>query len=120
MSYANTEILPALGCWFRPLVGRDPYNKKNVDDHSKAALKAINVLEQHLLVHTFLVGERVTLADLFVTSLMARGFQYVLDKKWREENPNTTRWYETITSQPIWKAIIEKPIMIEEAIKYTP
>ena len=111
MSFANSEVLPNIGGWFRPLVGRDPYNKKSVDDHAKAALQAIAVLEQHFLVHTFLVGERITLADLFVTSLIARGFEYVLDKQWRQENPNTTRWYETITSQPIWKAVVETPAM---------
>ena len=120
MSYANTEILPHIGSWFRPLIGRDPYNKKSVDDHAKAALKAIHALEQHFLAHTFLVGERITLADLFTASLIARGFEYVLDKQWREENPNTTRWYETVTAQPMWRAVVEKPIMIEEAVKYTP
>ena len=120
MSYANTEILNNLGGWFRPLIGRDPYNKKNIDDHSKAALQAIHVLEQHLLVHTFLVGERITLADLFTASLIARGFEFVLDKQWRAGNPNTTRWYETITAQPMWKAVVEKPILIEEIVKYTP
>lgn len=120
MSYANTEILPALGGWFRPLIGRDPYNKKNVDDSSKAALLAVKTLEQHFMVHTFLVGERITLADLFTASLIARGFEYVLDKQWRQENPNTTRWYETIVNQPVWKAVVDKPTMIEEAIKYTP
>jgi hypothetical protein len=120
MSYANTEVLPQIAGWFRPLIGRDPYNKKSVDDHCKAALKAIHTLEQHLLVHTFLVGERITLADLFTASLMARGFEYVLDKAWREANPNTTRWYETVTAQPMWRAVVESPIMIEEAVKYTP
>jgi elongation factor 1-gamma len=120
MSYANTEVLPHISGWFRPLIGRDPYNKKSVDDHTKAALKALRALEQHFLVHTFLVGERITLADLFAASLLARGFQYVLDKQWREENPNTTRWCETVTAQPMWRAIIEKPILIEEAVKYTP
>lgn len=120
LSFSNSEILPNLGNWFRPLIGRDPYNKKAVDDAKKAALDAIKVLEQHLLVHTFLVGERITLADLFVVSQISRGFQYVLDKAWRSENPNTTRWFETITAQPIWKAIIEQPILVDEAVKYTP
>src|SRR5271156_6805521 len=120
MSYVNTEVLPHIGGWFRPLIGRDPYNKKNVEEAQKATYKAIKTLEQHFLVHTFLVGERITLADLFTASLIARGFEYVLDKQWREENPNTTRWYETVTAQPMWRAVIEKPIMIEEAIKYTP
>jgi elongation factor 1-gamma len=120
MSFANSEVLPTLGSWFRPLIGRDPYNKKMVDDSKAAALKIISVLEQHFLIHTFLVGERITLADLFLASEIARGFQYVLDKEWRAANPNTTRWFETITAQPIWKAIIEEPIMIDECVKYTP
>ncbi|CRK38558.1 hypothetical protein BN1708_020538, partial [Verticillium longisporum] len=28
MSFVNSEVLPPLGGWFRPLLGRDPYNKK--------------------------------------------------------------------------------------------
>lgn len=120
MSLSNSSILPRLSTWFSPLIGKAPYNKKVVDDSKKEALEAIHVLEQHLLVHTFLVGERITLADLFVTSQMSRGFQYVLDKEWRAANPNTTRWFETVTNQPIWKAIVEKAILVEEAVKYTP
>ena len=120
MSFANTELLPNIANWFRPLAGLDPYNKKNVDDAQDKALKAVMVLEQHLLVHTYLVSERPTLADLFVTSLISRGFQYVFDWKFRKDHPITTRWFETIANQPTWKAIVEKPIMIDEAIKYTP
>lgn len=120
LSFANTELLENIGAWFRPLKGTIPYNKKNVEDAREQALKAIRVLEQHFLVHTYLVGERPTLADLFTTSIMSRGFQFVLDKKFRDEHPNTTRWFETIANQPTWKAVVEKPTMIDEAIKYTP
>jgi elongation factor 1-gamma len=120
MSFANTEVLTNIANWFRPLLGLDPYNKKNVDDARDKTLKSVMVLEQHFLVHTYLVGERPTLADLFMTSLISRGFQYVFDKSFRDEHPNTTRWFETIANQPTWKAVVEKPIMIDEAIKYTP
>jgi len=87
MSFFNAEVLPNLGGWFGPLVGRDPYNKKMVEDSSKAALKAVSVVEDHLLHNTYLAGERVTLADLFAAGIISRGFQYFFDKKWREENP---------------------------------
>ena len=117
MSFANQEILPALASWFRPLIGRDPYNKKNVDDGQKKALKSVSVLEEHLLVHTFLVGERITLADLFTAGVIARGFQYFFDKKWREQNPNVTRWYETVYNQPIYSAIVGKLEFIDQAIE---
>jgi len=86
----------------------------------KAVLKAVHVLEQHLLVNTYLVGERLTLADLFVIGIVSRGFQYFFDKKWREENPNTTRWYETVYNQPIYSEVAEPLSYIDEAIKNVP
>lgn len=120
MSYANSEILPSLGGWFRPLVGRSPYNKKNVDDSQKAAAKAVATLEEHLEKATYLVGERLTLADVFAVGILGRGFQYFYDKAWRAANPNVTRWYETVYNQPIYSGVVEPLAFIDEAIKYTP
>jgi len=111
---------PSLGGWFRPLIGRDPYNKKNVEDSSKAALKAVNIVEAHLLNNTYLAGERITLADLFAAGIISRGFQYFFDKAWRSSHPNVTRWYETVYNQPIYSAVVDKLSLIDEAIKYTP
>lgn len=102
----------------RPLTGAEPYNKKVVTDAINATMKAASVLEDHLLVHTFLVGERITLADLFSAGIISRGFQHFFDKKWRAENPNIVRWYETVFHQPIYAAIVgDKLNYIEEAIK---
>lgn len=120
MSFANHEILPSVAGFFRPLIGRDPYNKKSVDDYMKASYKAVDVLEKHLLLNTFLVGERMTLADLFAVSTLSRGFEFLFDKKWRAENPNVTRWYETIHNQPIYAEIAGEPKYIDEAIKNQP
>jgi elongation factor 1-gamma len=117
MSYFNTEVLPALGGWFRPLIGRDPYNKKSVEESAKMTAKVCQVVEEHLLNNTYLAGERVTLADLFAASLISRGFQWFFDKKWRSENPNLTRWYTTVYNQPIYSAVVDKLELIDEAIK---
>ncbi|KUI57956.1 Elongation factor 1-gamma 1 [Cytospora mali] len=108
MSYFNTEVLPNLGKWFGPLVGRETYNKKAVDDASKATNKAIATVEEHLLHNTYLVGERITLADLFACGLIARGFEYFFDKQWRQEHPNVSRWYATVYNQPIYSAVAPK------------
>ncbi|KAH8728071.1 hypothetical protein GQ44DRAFT_737780 [Phaeosphaeriaceae sp. PMI808] len=97
MSFANTE--------------------KNVDDSSKAALKAVHVFEEHFLTHTYLVGERLTLADLFAAGILARGFQYFFDKQWRDSNPNVTRWYETVCNQASYAAVAGKLEFITEALK---
>ncbi|KAJ5252763.1 hypothetical protein N7489_003173 [Penicillium chrysogenum] len=117
LSFANAEVLPKFGAWYRPLMGLDAYNKKNVDDAAKAALKAVAALETHLTANTYLVGERITLADIFAASLLTRPFATVLDKTWREANPATTRWYNTIINQDAFKAVVPSPQFAEEAIK---
>ncbi|KZF22656.1 eEF1-gamma domain-containing protein [Xylona heveae TC161] len=119
-SFANSEILPPLGSWFSPLLGKEAYNKKSVEDAEKKVLKAVSVLEKHLQLNTYLVGERLTLADLFATSVLARGFQYVFGKAWRAEYPNVTRWFETIFNQEIYSAVAGQLNFIEEPIKYQP
>ena len=120
MSFGNFEVLPSIARAFRPLKGLDPYNKKNADEGFKAMMEAAHVIEEHLLVHTFLVGERMTLADLFMAGMLSRGFDFFFDKKWRSENPNVTRWYETVYNQPIYSAVVPKLEFIDEAIKYVP
>lgn len=120
MSFGNSEVLPKFGGWYRPLIGLDPYNKKAVEDSSKAALKAVGVLEQHLTANTFLVGERLTLADIFVAGLSSRAFTLLLGKKFRSEHPAYTRWYNTIVNQPIYKAVVPEPTFTEEGLKNAP
>jgi elongation factor 1-gamma len=120
LSFANQEVLPNLGNWFRPIKGLAPYNKKSVEDAQTAALKAVHVIEEHLLINTYLVGERFTLADLFTAALLQRGFEAFFDKKWRSENPNTVRWYETITAQSIFTAVSKAPSYVETAIENKP
>jgi len=102
------------------LTGRDHYNKKSVETNQAAALKAVGVLEKHLLSQTYLVGERLTLADLFAASIIARGFQFVFDKEFRKTYPNLTRWYTLIHSLPIYSDVAGEPSFIDEAVQYVP
>lgn len=120
MSFANTEVLSAMGGWFRPLIGRDPYNKKNVETSQEKCNAAFKTMEDHLLVNTFLVSERITLADIMCASLVSRGFELILDAAWRKEFPNVTRWYQTVANQPMYTAVAGEPKLCAEAIKYTP
>lgn len=120
MSFANAEILPPLAGAFRPILGKAPYNKKAVEESLKTAFKNAKVIEEHLTHNTYLVGERLSLADIFTASLISRGFEYFFEKKWRSENPATTRWFETVWNQPIWQAIAEPFKFIDEAVKNQP
>ncbi|KKA29040.1 hypothetical protein TD95_002207 [Thielaviopsis punctulata] len=118
MSYFNSEVLPNLARWFKPLLGKEPYNKKNVEDAQATVLKVVSVIEAHLVKNTYLVGERITLADLFAAGLITRGFEYFFDAKFREEYPATSRWFTTIIAQPIYSAVAT-PLELLETPKLT-
>ncbi|KAK4162724.1 putative cytosolic translation elongation factor 1B subunit gamma [Cladorrhinum sp. PSN259] len=113
MSFFNSEVLPKLGAWFRPLQGKDTYNKKSVDEAEKATNAVIAVAEAHLANNTYLVGERITLADLFAAGLIARGFEYFFGKEWQQKNPNVTRWYSTVYNQPIYSAVVSEFALLD-------
>lgn len=119
-SFANSEVLPALGGWYLPLLGRNQYNKKNVDDAITQSNRVLKVLDTHLLVNTFLVGERITLADLFTAGLVSRGYQYLFGKDIREKYPSLTRWFETVHNQPIYSEVATKFSFLNETPKNAP
>ena len=119
MSFANSEILPSLGGWFNPLIGRAPFNQQELDQSMNATLQRLRIMEDHLSVTTYLVGERLTLADLFVTGVVAGGFMFFFDKAWRAEHPAVTRWFEHVYAQPIYADVAGRPVLVEKAIPNT-
>lgn len=120
MSYVNSEVIPGIGGWIRPILGADPYNKKNVETSEKNTNEAVKVMEDHLTLNTYLVGERITLADIMCAGFVSRAFEKVFDKKWRAVHPSVTRWYETIVHQPMYKAVVSEPQFADEALKNQP
>jgi len=120
MSFTNSDVISNLAKWYLPLLGREAYNKKNIDAAIVSTKKLLSIFEQHLRNNTFLVTEKLTLADIFVASIVGRGYSLVFDPEFRADFPNTTRWYETVVNQDIYKDAVGESKLIDEAIKYTP
>jgi len=119
-SWANNEFLGTLQVWFRPLAGLTPYRKDIVAEGEKGN-NVVTALFEDLVKHrTFLVGERLTAADIMVAAFFGRAFQTVFDAAWRQKHPNIVRYYKTVANQPNFVAVAGEPKFIEEAIKYTP
>ena len=114
------EILPAEGAWFRPILGHDPYNKKAVDAAEVVLKSRLDYFEKILSTRTFLVGDRLTAADINACAMLDRGFQYIYDPSYRAAYPNITRFWLTIRNQKIYKDVRGEPEFISEKAKYTP
>merc|ERR1719354_1449483 len=82
------------------------YNKGQTDRAKEDVKKALEYLNNHLLTKTFLVGERISLADISVCCTMLSLFKLVLDPAFRKSYGNVTRWFSTVVNQPNVKAVL--------------
>lgn len=118
LSYADNEIVPASCSWVFPLLGIMPQQKNSTAKQDATAI--LIVLNKKLLNSTFLVGERVTLADIVVFSSLLHLYQYVLEPKVRAEFGNVNRWFITILNQPQVKAVVKNYSLCETALVFDP
>ena len=86
-------------------------NHNHNDSHSYEKAKAdlataLKVLEDHLQKKTFLVGNRVTLADIVVASTLLYPFKLVADKAYVAPFPKVMQWFEACVSQPEFQQVI--------------
>jgi len=106
ISFADNEILPPACTWVFPCMGIMPFNKQaceRAQTDLKAALAALN---EHLKLRTFLVGERISLADICCMANLMMPYKMVLDPEFRAGFNNVTRWFLTMVNQPQVKKVI--------------
>merc|ERR1711997_1322398 len=79
----------------------------NATERAKEDVKtALKTLNEHLLTKTFLVGERLSLADIAVACTMLSLYKQVLDPAFRKPFVNVNRWFTTVVNQPNVKAVL--------------
>ncbi|KAG8552851.1 hypothetical protein GDO81_003110 [Engystomops pustulosus] len=97
VNYAESDLLPAA-------YGVD---HKQTKERSYTELqKILDVLEGHLKVRTYLVGERLSLADIAVSCCLIHPFSTVISPSLKQSLPNVTRWFLTCVNQPQFKEIL--------------
>jgi elongation factor 1-gamma len=108
MDFSTTELEPARSLWMYPIQGYLQYNPKTHQEAKKDFAKSLKVLNDHLLFHTYLVGNHVTLADITIVAALAQPFQMVLTPEYLEPFPNVVRWFTTMINQPQFAKVLGK------------
>jgi len=106
MAFAESELLPAVCAWTFPMQGIIQQNKVTCERAKEELRWALAALDAHLLPRTYLVGERLTLADVVVCCTLLSAYQLAMDPEFRRPFGNVTRWFNTIVNQPQVKAVI--------------
>ncbi len=72
IDFVTNEVEPARGILLYPILGYLTYNDKANTEGKKELTNALNVVNQHLLNNTFLVGNAVTLADITLATALGQ------------------------------------------------
>ncbi|KAG0022822.1 hypothetical protein BGZ81_008373 [Podila clonocystis] len=120
IQFIDCSVGQSLGAWVFPLLGYAPYNKMSETAAIERLKGQLATLERHLIKKTYLVGERVTLADISAASGLYMGYKLVFDATFRKEFPAVTRWFTTIINQANFKAVAGDFTFCETPLKFTP
>lgn len=111
------------GPHFRPLTYLFLYLswvKPVYQNRIEKALSVLPYLDAYLSKNTFLVGHRITLADITVASVLADGFSRFFGPEEQKQFPNVFRFEQTVVNHPKIASVFEGVSVATEAYVYSP
>jgi len=106
INFAETELLPPVTQLVFPIMGLMPNDKKTHGSALAGIKKSLSVLNTHLSTRTYLVGERISLADITVVSTLLRLYEHIMDAEFRKPYVHLHRWFDTCIHQKEFMAIL--------------
>ncbi|QQP51759.1 Zgc:163074 [Caligus rogercresseyi] len=83
LDFTDSSLLPPACTWVFPTLGAMQFNKVATEKAQEDVKKAMAVLNAHFLKKTYLVGERITLADISLTTTILSLYTHVMDADFR-------------------------------------
>lgn len=105
LDFTSLELEPAVLQLILPIQGWIQYCK---DRHKRAwndATSCLKLLENHLKVNAFMVGKKLTIADIALVSVLVNPFKLIFEEKFRKSIPNVTKWFESICELPAFAKV---------------
>lgn len=114
IDWTRGELEIQLQVWVYPILGYIPYNQQATELAIKDVQKALAILNDHLKLRSFLVGDRISLADVIVSLTLLFPYKLVFDPNFRKPFPNVTRWFTTLVNQPNFAKIVGEVTLSEK------
>lgn len=120
LSFADSELGPAAAAWVYPVIGIMQFNKSSNERAKHDINSSLAALQARLVSNTYLVGERITLADIVVFCSLLSLFEHVADAAYRKPYFAVNRWFFTILNQPQTKAVVKNFKFCEKEAQFDP
>jgi len=118
------DIDGPLGVWEGIIKGTIPNDEVALKKAIADSRKVLQALDTHLLTRTFLVRDRLTLADIVVANSLLPGYRVLFDPGFRKAFRNTNRWFLTLINQLNFISVLgevsladKKPVSAEQKVK---
>ena len=105
LDFSSLELEPAVLQLILPIQGWIQFCK---DRHKRAwndVTACLRILDNHLKANTFMVGKKLTIADVTLVSVLVNPFKFIFEEKFRKSIPNVTRWFESICELPAFAKV---------------
>ncbi|XP_063046311.1 elongation factor 1-gamma [Engraulis encrasicolus] len=118
VTFADADIVPPASTWVFPTLGIMQFNKQAAEQAKEEVKKVLAYLNQHLKTRTFLVGERISLADITVACSMIWLYKQVMEPAFRQPYANVNRWFTTCINQPQFKTVLGEVKLCEKMAQF--
>jgi elongation factor 1-gamma len=105
LEYGSVTVQSAVASWVFPALSLVEHCDKTVQSAKQELKQALHCLDEHLKTRTFLVGERLTLADVSMAADILLAWQHVAEESYRKQFVNVNRWFLTVVNQPEFKKV---------------
>ncbi|XP_041035073.1 elongation factor 1-gamma-A-like [Carcharodon carcharias] len=117
INFAGSELIPPIATWIFSALGATKFSKLLAECAKADVKKILRLLNDHLHVRTYLVGEHVTLADITLVCAMLDLYKEVLEPSLRKRYTDLDRWFTTCVNQPPFQKVLGEMTFYEPAVQ---
>jgi len=109
IDFLSNELYLPVAAWIYPILGLIETSEQEKEIARVSTLKQFHILDNYLRDNTFLVGERVSLADILISLTIYDVYCHVLDESLVKGYRNLTRWFLTLINQDNFQSVVGSP-----------
>ncbi|KAM8952295.1 elongation factor 1-gamma-like [Pelodytes ibericus] len=118
LRFVQKEIVPLLYIWIYPIMGLLPYHETSTENAKKTFKKVMSVLDSHLRTRTYMVGERMSVADITIASVLLWPYVLVLDPTFRKPYISMNRWFLTCINNRAFVEALGNVPLCDKVVQY--
>lgn len=120
LNWGSQDVYSAVASWVYPALSLVDSTPAQVQAAKNDLKNIFEFLNGYLKTRTYLVGERLSLADISLASDLLLAYEHVADEQWRKPYANVNRWFQTIVHQANFKKVAGEVKLAVKAIEYDP